>query len=170
MKDLARQFQSLNLFSDLEWDKVIAEYEGEYVHLTFPEYLQQKAIEGDCPAYLFEIAFFEQALMEARHSDAKFPHQPGTYLNPSALFLSLEYDIPKMLTEAKLGNPEVIEASQIFAIYRDETDQVHTLPLTKEELRILEKMEDGPLSQTEIEDHFKIILHDLTRKKLILSL
>ncbi len=170
MKDLARQFQSLNLFSDLEWDKVIAEYEGEFVHLTFPEYLQEKANAGDCPPYLFEIAFFEQALMEARNSDVKFPHQPGTYLNPSTLFLSLEYDIPRMLTEAKQGNPEVIEASQILAVYRDETNQVHTLPLSREELRILEKMEDGPLSSSEIEDQFKIILHDLTRKKLILSL
>jgi hypothetical protein len=170
MKDLAQQFQSLNLFSDLEWDKVIAEYEGEYVHMTFPEYLQQKAIDGDCPSYLFEIAFFEQALMEARNSDVKFPHQPGTYLNPSTLFLSLEFDIPKMLTEAKKGNPEIIEASQILAVYRDETDQVHTLPLSQDELRILEKMEDGPLSHEEIEEHFKLILHDLTRKKLILSL
>ena len=58
MNSLEQMFPSLTLFSDLNWDKVKTEYESEYSDLSFPEYLQQKCIEGDCPPYLFELAFF----------------------------------------------------------------------------------------------------------------
>src|SRR4051794_32086142 len=65
---LQQMFPSLTLFSDIDWNAVTHEYQSEYIDLTFPEYLQQKALDGDCPQYLFELAFFELALFDAKTS------------------------------------------------------------------------------------------------------
>lgn len=168
MSNLPSIFPSLTLFSDLNWETVTSEYEGHYIHMSFPEYLQVKAEEGDCPPYLFEIAFYEQALFEASNADNAFPHQPGVYLNPTALFLSLEFDVVSMIADARAGNPTVIEKEHILAAYRDEDNNVHTLPLTQQELELLQKLEDGPLP-----DHQNLsplIFKDLVRRRLILDL
>lgn len=146
MHALQQMFPSLTLFSDLDWDAVTQEYEGQYIDLSFPEYLQQKTLEGDCPPYLFELAFYELALFDAKTSDEPFPHVPGVYLNPTALFLSLEFDVRKMLKEAHEGKVEIIERPHVLCLYRDSQDRIHNLEMTDEELDLLQHLEDGPQS------------------------
>jgi hypothetical protein len=145
MNSLEQMFPSLTLFSDLDWDAVTKEYETDYIDLTFPEYLQQKALDGDCPPYLFELAFYELAKFDVRTSRELFPHHQGVYLNPTALFLSLEFDILKMLEEAQKGNIEIIERPHVLCLYRDKEDRIHTLEISEDELELLQHLEDGPM-------------------------
>lgn len=171
MTNLSALYPSLTLFSDLDWNTVSAEYEQHYIHLSFPEYLQEKALEGDCPPYLFELAFYEHALFEAKNSDETFPHVPGIYLNPTTLFLRLEFDVAKMIDEAQKGQINVVEKDHILAVYRDQQEMVHTIPLTEEELSFLQEFEDGPKTDHSFLSHLSpIIFQDLVRKKLILDL
>lgn len=144
MSSLQEMFPSLTLFSDLNWEAVTKEYESEYIDISFPEYLQQKAVEGDCPPYLFELAFYELAVFDAKTSMEPFPHQPGIYLNPTALFLSLEFDVKKMMEEAMQGNIDVIERPHVLCLYRDTKDKMHVFEVTEHELQLLEHLEDGP--------------------------
>lgn len=144
MHALQQMFPSLTLFSDLDWDAVTKEYETEYMDISFPEYLQQKALDGDCPPYLFELAFFELALFDTKTSSEPLPHQPGIYLNPTALFLSLEFDIRQMLQLAKEGNLEIIEKPHVLCLYRNQNDEIEGMEMSEEELEILQHLEDGP--------------------------
>lgn len=144
MRSLQKMFPSLTLFSDLDWDAVTQEYERDYIDISFPEYLQQKALDGDCPPYLFELAFYELALYDAKTSLEQFPHQPGVYLNPTALFLSLEFDIPKMLEEALKGNIEIIERAYVLCLFKDTHDQIHSMEVSDEALDLLQHLEEGP--------------------------
>jgi hypothetical protein len=144
MNALEQMFPSLTLFSDLDWEAVTQEYETSYIDVSFPEYLQQKALDGDCPPYLFELAFFELAMFDAKTSSEPFPFKPGIYLNPTALFLNLEFDIKKMLDEASRGNIEVFERPHVLCIFRDKNDKVSILELADEELNLLQNLEDGP--------------------------
>jgi hypothetical protein len=150
MNALEQMFPSLTLFSDLNWEAVTKEYESNYIDLSFPEYLQQKAVEGDCPPYLFELAYFEMALFDVKATTEPFPFQDGIYLNPTALFLSLEFDIMKMLSEAKSGNIEVIERPHVLCLFRDPEDKIHFQELSQDELSILQNLEEGP----KLNDHF----------------
>lgn len=171
MTQLSTIYPSLTLFSDLNWDLVTKEYESQYIHLSFPEYLQEKALEGDCPTYLFELAFYEQALFEVKNSDQDFPHVPGIYLNPTTLFLRLEFDVAGMIADAQNGQPSVVEKDHILAVYRDRENQVHTIPLTEEELKFLQELEDGPKASHSSLSHLSsVIFLDLVRKKLVLDL
>lgn len=144
MHSLQQMFPSLTLFSDLNWDAITQEYESEYIDVSFPEYLQQKAVDGDCPPYLFELAFYELAMFDAKTSQEPFPFRPGIYLNPTALFLSLEFDIPKMMDEAQKGNIEVYEKPHVLCLYRDKSDKLHSFEVTDDELELLQHLEDGP--------------------------
>ncbi len=146
MSTLKKMFPSLTLFSDLDWDLVTAEYETNYIDLSFPEYLQQKATDGDCPPFLFELAYYEMALFDAKTSDTPFPHISGVYLNPSALFLSLEFDVVKMLAFAKDGKIEIIERPHVICLFRDKLGKVRSVELDDEALDILQNLEDGPQS------------------------
>lgn len=145
MNSLEQMFPSLTLFSDLDWDAVTKEYEADYIDLTFPEYLQQKAMDGDCPPYLFELAFYELAKFDVRTSREPFPHHPGVYLNPTALFLGLEFDVLKMLEEAQKGNIEIIERPHVLCLYRDKEDHIKTFEISEDELELLQHLEDGPM-------------------------
>ena len=144
MNELAQMFPSLTLFSDLNWEAVTREYETEYVDISFPEYLQQKSVDGDCPPYLFELAYFELALFDARTSDEPFPHVPGVYLNPTALFLSLEFDVKKMIDEASMGRIQILERPHVLCLFRDRQG-VRTIEVSDEDLTLLQKLEEGPL-------------------------
>lgn len=146
MRSLQTMFPSLSKFSDLDWEAVTREYEATSIGISFPEYLQIKAEQGDCPPYLYELAFYELAAFDAKSSVTPFPHQPGIYLNPTALFLNLEFDIPRMLEEAELGNIEVFERSLILCIYRDKDDVVNSVELDGPSLELLSQLEDGPLT------------------------
>lgn len=171
MHALQQMFPSLTLFSNLDWDAVTKEYETEYIDLSFPEYLQQKALDGDCPPYLFELAFYELALFDAKTSVEAFPFKPGVYLNPTALFLSLEFDVMRMLKEAKDGKVEVYERSHVLCLYRDTQDKIHMIEMTDDDLDLLQHLEDGPLNDknfvdSKYQDHFT----KFTRNGLILNL
>lgn len=171
MSNLPSLFPSLTLFSDLDWEIVTREYESDYIDLSFPEYLQSKAEEGDCPPYLFEIAYYEQALYEARTSDNAFPFKSGIYLNPTALFLSLEFDVVSMIEDARKGVPTIIEKEHILVVYRDQHNHLHTIPLTQPELELLQLLEDGPVAhQSSLQEHSSLFYADLVSKSLILDL
>jgi hypothetical protein len=144
VNSLEQMYPSLTLFSDLDWSAVTKEYESDYLDLSFPEYLQQKALEGDCPLYLFELAFYEMALADAKISEEPFPFKNGIYLNPTALFLSLEFDVKRMLSEAQTGKIEVYQREHVLCIFRDQKDKIHIIEMTDEELDLLQHLEDGP--------------------------
>lgn len=146
MNQYQKMFPSLTTFSDLDWDSVTKEYETHFIDISFPEYLQQKAVDGDCPPYLFELAYYEMALFEARTSNTKLPHTPGVHLNPTALFLTLEFDVTKMLEEAKRGNVEVFERAHVICLFRDKNDKVRSVELDEDALTLLENLEEGPQS------------------------
>lgn len=169
MNALEQMFPSLTLFSDLNWEEVTKEYESHYIDLSFPEYLQQKAEEGDCPPYLFELAYYELALFDARTSSEPFPHQPGVYLNPTALFLSLEFDVKRMLEEAAKGNIEIYEKPHVICLFRDTHDKVQIIEMSDDELDILQHLEDGPQpDKSFVTDHHKKQFETLAKKDLIL--
>ncbi len=144
MSPLEQMFPSLTLFSDLNWEKVTSEYLTEYGDITFPEYLQQKHIEGDCPPYLFELAFFEQALFELKEMKVELPSQKGIFLNPTSLFLSLEFDIKKMLEDAHEGQVKIIEKQHVVCLFKNKSGQIISIETSDEELFLLQKLEEGP--------------------------
>ena len=154
MNSLQKMFPSLALFSDLNWEAVTEEYERDYIDLSFPEYLQQKTLDGDCPPYLFELAFYELALFDAKTSMEPFPHQTGVYLNPTALFLSLEFDVSLMLEQALKGEIEIIERPHVLCLFRDTHEKIHRIELSEEALELLQFLEDGPqMDRAFIQDH-----------------
>ncbi|WP_408095484.1 hypothetical protein ACJVC5_10615 [Peredibacter sp. HCB2-198] len=168
MNSLQKMFPSLTLFSDLNWEAVTEEYERDYIDLAFPEYLQQKSLDGDCPPYLFELAFYELALYDAKTSIEPFPHQSGIFLNPTALFLSLEFDVSKMLEQALSGNIEIIERPHVLCLFRDTHDKLHTMELSEEALELLQFLEDGPQSDREfVQD--EIQFNELKKTGLIIE-
>lgn len=152
MNTLEKMFPSLTLFSDLNWEAVTREYESEYINLSFPEYLQQKSAEGDCPPYLFELAYYELALFDARTSSDPFPYRPGLYLNPTALFLSLQFDVKRMIEEAARGKIEVYEKPHVLCLFRDTHDKIQIMEVSQEDLSLLQNLEDGPKTNLDFVD------------------
>ena len=145
MHALEQMFSCLSLFSDINWSEVTREFEPQSTLVTFPEYLQQKSIEGDCPPYLYELAFYEMALLEVKSSSQLIPKKPGIYLNPNTIFLNLEFDIKRMLDEAYLGNINVYEKSHILCLHLNLDNELKVTEISHEDIEILEQLEDGPL-------------------------
>lgn len=144
MSSLQKMFPSLTLFSDLNWDQVTEEYQRDYADVSFPEYLQQKASDGDCPPYLFELAFYELAKSEVHQLKEETKDLKGVCLNPSALFLNLEFDVSRMIKEAELEQIEIVERPNILCIYLDHNDKAQEIELSQSDLEVLEHLEDGP--------------------------
>lgn len=171
MNSLESQFHNLNLFCQMNWDEVTTEYENYYMELSFPEYLQQKALEGDCPDYLYELAYFEMALNQVKNEKLVYPYLPGVYLNPSCVFLSLEYNIPSMITLAQDGNPTLIEKDCFICCYQNTLGEVKALELTEGELQILKLLEDGPAFDYKVfEDFDSESFSQLCSREIILDL
>jgi len=171
MSSLEKMFPSLTTFSDLDWEAVTKEYETTSIDISFPEYLQRKALDGDCPPYLFELAFYELAAFDAKTSVEPFPYRPGIYLNPTALFLNLEFDIPKMLERATKGKVEVHERPHVLCLYRSKDDQVNSMELENEDLEVLQELEDGPqMDKQFLEGKSQQNYTQLVRKGLIIEL
>jgi hypothetical protein len=170
MHALQQMFPSLTLFSDLDWDAVTKEYETDYIDISFPEYLQQKTLDGDCPPYLFELAFYELALFDAKTSAEPFPFKPGVYLNPTALFLSLEFDVKQMLSDSQEGKIDVIEKPHVMCVFRDKDDKIHTIEMSEEELELLQHLEDGPKDDTSfVEKKYQPHFNKFSDMNLIVS-
>ena len=171
MNSLETQFPNLKLFCHMNWEDVTREYETHYIDISFPEYLQQKAIEGDCPDYLFELAYYELALNQARTLKMTYPYLPGIYLNPSALFLSLEYDIPLMLSLAEKEGPSLIERNIYLCIYQDTQGEARVHELSYDELQILQILENGPAFNYQVfEDYKPELLRQLSGSEIVLDL
>jgi hypothetical protein len=171
MNQYQKMFPSLALFSDLDWPSVTQEYEADFIDVSFPEYLQQKAEEGDCPPYLFELAYYEMALFESKTSNIPFPHLQGIHLNPTALFLSLEFDVARMLAEAQKGTIEVYERPHVLCLFRDKNDKVRSVELDDEALTLLENLEEGPQSdQTFISSKYRSRFDEMVKNGLIFDL
>lgn len=171
MNTLEQMFPSLTLFSDMKWDQVSEEYEKDYKDLSFPEYLQQKALEGDCPPYLFELAFYELALANINDSTELFPTQKGIHLNPTSLFLSLEFDVLKMMSLAAHGKIEVHERQHVLCLFKDPQGQTQIIEISEQGLEILESLEDSPMKDKKfVNDSNLPLLADLINKGLILEL
>lgn len=141
--DLKNSFPSLSYFSDIDWDKVGAEYKISSQIMTFPEYLEMKAEEGDCPPHLFELAYFEEALMTLQSSEFLFPEDPGIFLNPAACFLTLDFDVVEMMARAQDGKIEIIERPHVLSIFVDPDGEIQFMDLSNEEIDILSSLENG---------------------------
>lgn len=171
MNSLEAQYPHLKLFCQMNWEEVTREYEDNYFDISFPQYLQQKAIEGDCPDYLFELAYYEMAFYQAQTLKLNYPYLPGIYLNPSTLFLSFEYDIPAMLELVKQEGPALIERSIYLSIYQDTHGRAHAYELNHEELQILQLLEDGPAFNYQVFEDFNLdSFRRLSEKEIILDL
>lgn len=171
MNALEQMYPSLTLFSDLNWESVSKEYESDYLDIPFPEYLQQKFIDGDCPAYLFELAYFELAQFDVKSSKESFPTNKGIYLNPTCLFLSLEFDVKKMIDEANQGQINIFERSNILGLFKDYNGSLRMSELTEDDLKILQLLEDGPkFSLGFVEESQRNALQKLIDSGLILNL
>lgn len=171
MNQYQKMFPSLTTFSDLDWEEVTKEFETHYVDVSFPEYLQQKAIDGDCPPYLFELAYYELALFETRTSDLPFPKLPGVHLNPTALFLTLEFDVPMMLAKAARGEIEILERAHVLCLFRDKNDKVRSVELDEEALGLLENLEEGPQNDSSFVPHeLKSRYQEMVKNGLIFDL
>lgn len=148
MITLSEMFKDLTLFSDLNWDAVTSEYNSEYSDLSFPEYLQQKSIDGDCPSYLFELAFYEQAIFELKNMKPQIPSQKGIYLNPRSLFLSLDFDVQKMLEDARKGQIEVHEKQHVLCLFKNNDEAIIALNVSEGDLLLLQTLEEQPQEDT----------------------
>jgi hypothetical protein len=171
MSTLEQMFPSLTLFSDLNWETVTSEYLTGYGDLSFPEYLQQKHIEGDCPPYLFELAYFEQALFELKDMKIENPPQKGIFLNPTSLFLSLEFDIKKMLENAHQGEIHIIEKQHVVCLFKNQNGQIISIETSDEELFLLQKLEEGPREDSSfVEKEHQTFFEKFLQNGLILNL
>ncbi len=131
----------------MDWNAVAREYEQTSAYVTFPEYLELKAEEGDCPHHLFELAYFDAALSGLQDGEFLFPEAPGLHLNPTARFLSLDHDILRMVADAQDGKIEVIERQNVLCIYADSEGEIRFHELNSDELELLQLMEEGTLNK-----------------------
>ena len=143
--NLKDSFPNLSLFSDMDWNAVLKEYEPTSKFVSFPEYLELKAEEGDCPQHLYELAYFDSALTRIQEEDFFFPDSPGVHLNPSACFLSFDHDILKMVIDAHDGNISVIERQNVLTIFVDHDGEIKFHELSLTELDLLQELEKGSL-------------------------
>ncbi len=67
-KAIEDTYSSLEIFSDISWEVICNEYLASHESppkdvddfvAGFPQFLEDKAAEGECPTYLFEIAYVE---------------------------------------------------------------------------------------------------------------
>jgi hypothetical protein len=177
---LEKMYPSLTVFSDLNWDEVSQEYIAshderptdvdEFVY-NFPQYLQDKAVLGDSPPYLFELAFFELLQEQILETSLTLPTSTGLYLNPTLSFLNLEYDVVLMVDEATKGNVQIIERPHVLCIYRHPARGLHHVEITTPILEILKELEDGPLKgRSDLPTAQQHTLKDLIELGLVLEI
>lgn len=164
---LETMYPSLTVFSDMDWNEVSREYlvshderptDLDEFLFNFPQYLQDKAASGDCPSYLFELAFYELLQNQTLLTDLEIPTEKGYHLNPSLSFLNLEYDINVMLDEATKGNVQLISRPHILCIYRDPVKGLNHVDITTPMLEVLQELESGkaPLRQNMLNELIKL--------------
>lgn len=141
--NLREAYPNLALFAQMDWDAVAAEYEKTSNYISFPEYLELKYEEGDCPGYLFELAYFDSALTNIMSEEFIFPDEGGVHLNPSVHFLSFDHDILAMVKNAVDGKMGVVERTNVLGVYLHEDGEIGFYEINEEELLQLQAIENG---------------------------
>lgn len=151
---LEKTYPSLTVFSDMNWEEVSQEYiashderptDVEEFVFNFPTFLQEKAVAGDSPSYLFELAFFELIQNQVLSFDLDLPATPGIHLNPSLSFLNLDYDVKLMIDEATKGNTQLLMRPHVLCIFRHPRLGLNQIDITSSYLEVLQELENGPL-------------------------
>ncbi len=150
MLELQQIYPNLQLFCDLNWELIAEEFRNYNSGKSFPEFLIDKSFEGDCPTYIFEMAFYEDTFFKLQNLKHNFSEESGIHLNPTVHFLSLEFDIAQMIDNAKKGIINIIERPHVLALFKTKDDKIHQQSLSKEDLIILQEFEDGPKQRGEI--------------------
>ncbi|MGE3609804.1 MAG: hypothetical protein AB7I27_09490 [Bacteriovoracaceae bacterium] len=171
MKELLKkQYSLLSEFSDISWQEISDEFQEAYspkddseALIQFPMYLQEKAEEGDCPEYLFELAYYLLAQSEVMNSEFLLSKTKGLHLNPTASFLRLEFDVPKMISDK-----EISEKDHVLCIAKTSSGTLICQELNSKELEILSFFENGPIQG--VTPEYQHILENLLQKDLIISI
>lgn len=172
-------YPSLSVFSDINWDELTQEYiashderpqDMEEFLFNFPHFLQDKAAAGDCPIYLFELAYYEYLQGQILQNEIDLPETEGLHLNPSLSFLNLEYDVNLMLDEATKGNVQIIHRPHVLCLYRHPSKGFHHIDITTPVLKVLQELENGPLtSVNELPKEFHTTVNHLIELGLIIK-
>lgn len=153
---LEKTFTSLTVFSDLNWDEIAREYIAAHDEhpdnvddftFNFPQFLQDKASDGDCPSYLFELAYFELLQTQILATDLVLPTTEGLHLNPSLSFLNLEFDVGLMMDEATKGSVQILQRPHVLCLYRHPVRGLHHIEITTPILEMLQHLEQGSLNR-----------------------
>jgi hypothetical protein len=156
---LQERYCQLSLFSDIKWADVANEYLASHEQrptdleafvFNFPDFLQRKAEDGDCPSYLFELAYYQLAQAQVVSSPSTFPTSSGIHLNPSATFLNFEFDVVKMLEDAENGSIHVLERPHILCLFLHPSEGLFQLELNEKQLEFLSLLEEGPKNQVDL--------------------
>ena len=170
MNQLKELYPHLSLFSDLDWDAVSSEYDESYSELTFPEYIEQKALEGDAPLYLYELAYFDYVCGILQNFELSSEDVKGVQLNSSAHFLNFEFDIYQMIELTKKQKIEILERSNILCLFKNLKNEIQACELRQEDLQFLEKLENGPIEKSLIQNNEELkILKALLEKNIVIE-
>lgn len=164
---LESTYPSLGDFSDIDWDQVTKEHLASFETrptidefiIQFPEFLQSKSIDGDAPAYLFELAFFELIQNHITNSEFIIPEEKGIWLNPTLSFLDLRFDLLPMLAK----KTEVFEREHLLCVFKSLAHEINHLEISADQLTVLQKVE----GQEEITSLEKKTLEELIELGLI---
>lgn len=177
---LEKTFPSLTVFSDLNWDEVAREYiaahderpnDIEEFTFNFPQFLQDKASDGDCPTYLFELAYFELLQSQILGIEIELPEEKGLYLNPTLSFLNLEFDVGLMMDEAAKGSVQVLQRPHVLCLYSQPARGLHHIEVTTPILETLQLLEEHPLEdRSEFPSELQPTLEKLIELGVILEI
>ena len=177
---LETMYPSLTVFSDMNWEEISQEYIATHEErpqdidefiFHFPQFLQEKAALGECPIYLFELAFFELMQNQTLATDADMPNTKGIHLNPTLSFLNLEFDVSLMVDEATKGNVQIIQRPHVLCIYRHPTRGLHHVDITTPVLEVLQELEDGPVRERgDLPSSQQKTLHELIDLGLVIEI
>jgi len=160
-------YPSLKDFSDIDWNQVTKEHLASFETrptidefiIQFPEFLQSKSIDGDAPAYLYELAFFELLQVHLTKQELTPPEVKGISLNPTLSFLDLEYDILPMLASKN----EIIPRNHILCVFKSLAHEINHLEISSDYLGVLQKIE----SDEEVSSNEEPILQSLVDMGLV---
>lgn len=165
-------YSSLEDFSDIDWNLITQEhfvsFEArpsleDFIH-AFPEFLQNKASEGDAPAYLFELAFLELIQNQMSQLEIEAIQSPGLHLNPTLSFLELEFDLLPMLAQKE--KEKVIERPHVLCVFKSLGHEINHVEITDDYLSVLQKIE----GQEKIHEGQKETLRELIDRGLVFEL
>jgi len=175
---LEKTYSSLTVFSDMNWDDIAREYIAAHDErpkdlddfiFNFPQFLQDKASDGDCPSYMFELAYFELLQNQILSTEMVLPTVEGLHLNPSLSFLNLEFDINLMMDEAAKGSVQIFERPHVLCIYRHPVLGLHHIEISTPILEILQLLEKGSIRRKQVAGEKIKVLEQLIELGLVIE-